>query len=107
MAEKNRLTKRKTPVMVNAMSTTLARKKTVEKFAGQKTARKLPDILQLNGEKYRIIPDEEYLGLLETIAIVSDPEAHRHVKESFADPNKVGFDSIGELEKYLDSDDDE
>jgi hypothetical protein len=93
--------------MVNTMSTTLAKKKTVEKFAGQKTAKKLPDILQLNGEKYRIIPDEEYLGLLETMAIMSDPEAYKRLKEEFADPNEVGFDSIGELEKYLDSDDDE
>jgi hypothetical protein len=105
MAQKNKLTNRKTLVMVNTMSTTLAKKKTVEKFAGQKTARKLPDILQLNGEKYRIIPDEEYLGLLETIAIVSDPEAHRHVLESFADPVKRSFSSLEEIKNDLESDD--
>jgi hypothetical protein len=111
MAQKNKLTNRKTPVMVNAMSTTLAKKKTVEKFAKEKTAKKLVDVLQFHGklqfhgEQYHVIPEREYRGLLATMEIMSDPEAYQNVMASFSDPKKKIFNSIDELASDLDSDD--
>jgi PHD/YefM family antitoxin component YafN of YafNO toxin-antitoxin module len=62
-------------------------------------------VVTLNNEKYCILPKSIYDGLLDTIAIMSDPEAHRKLQEAFADPKKRRFSSIEEIENDLDSND--
>jgi hypothetical protein len=62
-------------------------------------------VVTLNSEKYCILPKSIYDGLLETIAIMSDPEAHKKLQEAFADPKKRRFSSIEEIENDLDSND--
>lgn len=64
-------------------------------------------VITVQGIKFRIIPEKEYRGMVATAEINSDPEMCRKMKEAFADPNKVIFDSVEEMEKYLDSDDDD
>ncbi|MDR1232754.1 MAG: hypothetical protein LBJ75_00605 [Puniceicoccales bacterium] len=58
-------------------------------------------VVTLNNEKYCILPKSIYDGLLETIAIMSDPEAHRRLQEAFADPEKMIFHSVDDMLKYF------
>jgi hypothetical protein len=45
--------------------------------------------------------------MVATAEINSNPEMSRKMKEAFADPNKIIFDSVEEMEEYLDSSDDD
>jgi PHD/YefM family antitoxin component YafN of YafNO toxin-antitoxin module len=58
-------------------------------------------VVTLNNEKYCILPKSIYDGLLDTIAIMSDPEAHRKLQEAFADPEKRRFDSVDDMLKHF------
>jgi hypothetical protein len=58
-------------------------------------------VVTLNSEKYCILPKSIYDGLLETIAIMSDPEAHKKLQEAFADPEKMMFDSVDDMLKHF------
>jgi PHD/YefM family antitoxin component YafN of YafNO toxin-antitoxin module len=58
-------------------------------------------VVTLNNEKYCIVPKSVYDGILETIAIMSDPEAHRKLQEAFADPEKMMFHSVDDMLKYF------
>ncbi|MDR1457741.1 MAG: hypothetical protein LBI47_02760 [Puniceicoccales bacterium] len=91
---RKRLTKAKTSNMVGNM-----RAKVVSQNRDN-------GIITAQGVKFHIIPEKEYRGMVATAEINSDPEMCGKMKEAFADPNKVIFDSIEEMEKYLDSDDD-
>jgi hypothetical protein len=97
MTQKNRLTKRKNSTMVKNMG---------NKLAKGKIAPNLVDMMQFRGERYCVVPEKEYTGLLETVRIMSDPEAYKRLKEAFADPVKKKFSSIEEIRKDLESDDD-
>jgi hypothetical protein len=58
-------------------------------------------VVTLNNEKYCILPKSVYDGLLETIAIMSDPEAHRRLQEAFSDPEKMIFNSVDDMLEYF------
>lgn len=64
-------------------------------------------VVILEGVKFRILPEKEYEWMVATAEINSNPEMSRKMKEAFADPNKIIFDSVEEMEEYLDSSDDD
>jgi hypothetical protein len=64
-------------------------------------------VITVGGIKFRIVPEKEYRGIVATAEINSNPEMSRKMKEAFADPNKVIFDSVEEMEKYLDATEDD
>jgi hypothetical protein len=71
----------------------------------KKTRSYTAKVVTLNNEKYCIVPKSVYDGILETIAIMADHEAHRRLQDAFADPVKKQFSSIEEIENDLDSND--
>jgi hypothetical protein len=91
MGYKKRLTKAKLSPMVRSMKAKVASKN------------RNSSVVTLEGVRFRIIPEKEYEGIVTTAEINSNPEMSRRMKEAFADPDKVIFDSVEEMEKYLDS----
>jgi hypothetical protein len=71
--------------------------------AGVVSKNRNSSVVTLKGTRFRIIPEKEYEGMVATAEINSNPEVSRRMREAFADPNKVIFDSVEEMEKYLDS----
>lgn len=95
MGNKKRLTKAKVSPMVGNMKAEVA------------SRNRSSGVITVEGMKFRIIPEEEYRGMVATAEINSDPKMSRKIKEAFDDPNKVIFDSIEEMEKYLDASNDD
>jgi PHD/YefM family antitoxin component YafN of YafNO toxin-antitoxin module len=54
---------------------------------------------------YVIMSEENYAGLLETLDIMSNRDEYEHILQSMADPVKMRFSSIEEMEKDLNSTD--
>jgi hypothetical protein len=95
MIHKKRLTRAKPSSMVRSMKTGVA------------SQGRISSVITLAGIEFRILPEKEYEGMVATMEINSNPEMSRQVKEAFDDPNKVIFDSVEEMEEYLDSSDDD
>jgi hypothetical protein len=95
MSHKKRLTKAKLSPMVESMKAEVA------------SQNRSSGVITVQGIKFRIIPEKEYRGMVATAEINSNPEMSRKMKEAFDDPNKVIFDSVEEIEKYLDASDDD
>ncbi|MDR2779310.1 MAG: hypothetical protein LBB16_03455 [Puniceicoccales bacterium] len=58
-------------------------------------------VVTLSNEKYCILPKSIYDGLLGTIAINSDPEAHRMMQNAFVNPGKVMFHFVNDMLKFF------
>jgi hypothetical protein len=95
MGHKKRLTKAKVSPMVGSMK------------VGVASQNRSSSVITIEGIKFRIISEKEYRGIVATAEINSNPEMSRKMKEAFDDPNKVIFDSVEEMEKYLDANDDD
>jgi hypothetical protein len=97
MVHKKRLTRAKPSPMVRSMKARVA----------SQSQNRNTSVIILKGVKFRILPEKEYEGMVATMEINSNPEMSRKMKEAFDDPDKMIFDSVEEMEKYLDSDADD